>query len=374
MRKLVTIRQADAVYHHPNADALDLVEIGGWTVITKRDEFKAGDLGVFLEIDSVVPVGLPHFEFLEKNAKVHKLQDFYGVPFEFNGTRIRTMKLRGIVSQGLFLPLSVLIGGKVDEFNVGTIAKIWMDKELDLSNMKMFNVVKYDKYIPVNGSGAPKGNFPWFIQKSDQERLANKKGKLVEWLDRDVEVTIKLDGSSMTVFDLSDPEKYGKVPQEDGHYFGICSRNLELQTDQVSTFTTVLTNEQKANIRALGYDVVFQGELLNTNIQGNYEKVSMPEFHVYSVFVFVGNTCLVVDPIEAKTICEHVGLKYVPVLFTGKLRDYADSFEKIKELSDGPGMNEGVKREGIVVKSLEMDDKEYFSFKQISETYLLNEK
>ena len=49
MRKLVTIRQADKVEHHPNADALDLVEIGGWTVITKRDEFKAGDLGVFLE-------------------------------------------------------------------------------------------------------------------------------------------------------------------------------------------------------------------------------------------------------------------------------------------------------------------------------------
>lgn len=372
MRKLVTIRQADKVEHHPNADALDLVEIGGWTVVTKRDEFKAGDLGVFLEIDSTVPVGLPHFEFLEKNARVHKLQDFYGVPFEFHGTRIKTMKLRGIVSQGLFLPLSVLIGGKIDESNVGKIAQIWMDKELDLSNMKMFNVVKYDKYIPVNGSGAPKGNFPWFIQKSDQERLANMKGRLVEWLDRDVEVTIKLDGSSMTVFDLGDPEKYGKVPQEDGHYFGICSRNLELQTDQVSTFTTVLTDEQKANIRDLLFDVAFQGELLNTNIQGNYEKVAAPEFHVYNVFVLDGAKCSVINPTTAKAICDDVGLKYVPVLFKGKLRDFAESFEKIKELSDGPGMNAGVKREGIVVKSLDVDN--YFSFKQISETYLLNEK
>ena len=372
MRKLVTIRQADKVEHHPNADALDLVEIGGWTVITKRDEFKAGDLGVFLEIDSTVPVGLPHFEFLEKNARVHKLQDFYGVPFEFHGTRIKTMKLRGIVSQGLFLPLSVLIGGKINESNVGKIAQIWMDKELDLSNMNMFNVVKYDKYIPVNGSGAPKGNFPWFIQKSDQERLANMKGRLVEWLDRDVEVTIKLDGSSMTVFDLGDPEKYGKVPQEDGHYFGICSRNLELQTDQSSTFTTVLTDEQKANIRELPFDVAFQGELLNTNIQGNYEKVAVPEFHVYNVFVLDGAKCSVLNPITAKAICKDVGLKYVPVLFEGKLRDFADSFEKIKELSDGPGMNEGVKREGIVVKALDGDN--YFSFKQISETYLLNEK
>ena len=60
------------------------------------------------------------------------------------------------------------------------------------------------------------------------------------------------------------------------------------------------------------------------------------------------------------------------MLFKGKLRDFADSFEKLKELSDGPGMNAGVKREGIVVKSLGVDN--YFSFKQISETYLLNEK
>ena len=60
------------------------------------------------------------------------------------------------------------------------------------------------------------------------------------------------------------------------------------------------------------------------------------------------------------------------MLFKGKLRDFADSFEKLKELSDGPGMNEGVKREGVVVKALDEDN--YFSFKQISETYLLNEK
>ena len=176
----------------------------------------------------------------------------------------------------------------------------------------------------------------------------------------------------MTVFDLGDPEKYGKVPQEDGHYFGICSRNLELQTDQVSTFTAVLTDEQKANIRDLLFDVAFQGELLNTNIQGNYEKVAAPEFHVYNVFVLDGAKCSVLNPITAKAICKDVGLKYVPVLFEGKLRDFADSFEKIKELSDGPGMNEGVKREGVVVKALDEDN--YFSFKQISETYLLNEK
>ena len=100
--------------------------------------------------------------------------------------------------------------------------------------------------------------------------------------------------------------------------------------------------------------------------------VAAPEFHVYNVFVLDGAKCSIIEPTKAKAICDGVGLKYVPVLFKGKLRDFADSFEKLKELSDGPGMNAGVKREGIVVKSLGVDN--YFSFKQISETYLLNEK
>jgi RNA ligase (TIGR02306 family) len=284
------------------------------------------------------------------------------------------MKLRGVVSQGLLLPLSVIYEGvedsKINKENVQKIASVWFEKALDLSNMSQFNVVKYDKWIPTNGRFEASGLFPWFIKKSDQERLANLKSKLPGWLDKNVEVSIKLDGSSMTVFYLDEPEKYGKTSQEDGKYFGICSRNLELRTSVASNFTTVLTEKQKKAIQALPFASAFQGELVAPNIQGNYEKVNVPEFYVYNVFDIANDR--VIAPDLAKKLCDKCGLNYVPVLFTGKLSDFANSYEKIVELSEGQGMNPGVKREGIVVKSMNSDD--YFSFKQISTSYLLKEK
>ena len=120
---LATIQKIKQVEHHYNADALDIVKVLGWDVITRRGEFKAGDLIVYVALDSILPHGNPDFSFLEKC-----------------NWRIKTQKLRGHVSYGIVFPLTVL--------NPNLIIKEGMDVT------KVMGVEKYEK--PVPNCGEPK--------------------------------------------------------------------------------------------------------------------------------------------------------------------------------------------------------------------------
>ena len=190
MRKLASIQQVKNVLEHPNADVLEVAQINGWQCVVKKGEFQSGDLGVYFEIDSFLPASDERFSFL-KDPKT-----FEGV----FGYRIRTIKLRKELSQGLILPLSLF--SELEEVEVG----------MDVT--ETLGVLKYEKPIPI--ASEAKGNFPSFIEKTDQERVQN-----LPRLDTNGlwEKTEKLDGSSMTVF----------LNEE---HFGVCSRNLELvETD-----------------------------------------------------------------------------------------------------------------------------------------------
>ncbi len=73
----------------PAADRIEIVKVLGWKcIVSKSDNFQIGDVVIFIEVDSVVPEK-PEFEFLRKH-----------------NFRVKTMKLKGIVSSGLVLPLS----------------------------------------------------------------------------------------------------------------------------------------------------------------------------------------------------------------------------------------------------------------------------
>jgi RNA ligase (TIGR02306 family) len=95
-RKMATIRKIDEIRPIEGADAIEAAVVGGWVVVIKKGEFKAGDLAVYLEIDSWVPHEIA--PFLSKGQE----------PREYNGVkgeRLRTVKLRGTTSQGLLLKL-----------------------------------------------------------------------------------------------------------------------------------------------------------------------------------------------------------------------------------------------------------------------------
>src|SRR5205085_12277801 len=99
------------------------------------------------------------------------------------GFRVKTARLRGVLSQGLALPVDILPEG-VDVPELGT----------DVSDV--LGVVKYEPAIPDTREIA--GAFPGQIPKTDEIRLQSALGVLDEMRGRDFYVTTKLDGTSTT--------------------------------------------------------------------------------------------------------------------------------------------------------------------------------
>jgi hypothetical protein len=148
MRKLASIRKINLVEPIEGADAIEVATVDGWKVVVKKNEFKVGDLVVYFEIDSWVPTGLA--PFLSKGKE----------PREYNGIkgeRLRTIKLRGQISQGLILPYAIC--GKICE------------EGEDVS--ELLYIQKYEAPIPAQLAGQVKSTFPSFIPKTDQERVQN---------------------------------------------------------------------------------------------------------------------------------------------------------------------------------------------------------
>lgn len=99
-RKLATIRRIAEVKEIVGADAIEAVRVDGWWVVVKKGEYQVGQLAVYLEVDSWVPTDIA--PFLTKAG--HEPKEYEGI----KGERLRTVKLRGQLSQGLLLPISVI--------------------------------------------------------------------------------------------------------------------------------------------------------------------------------------------------------------------------------------------------------------------------
>jgi len=84
---VVEVVKIGAIEKHPNADTLSVTKIGEYPIIIRSTDFKEGDLAIYVPVDAVVPLEHPPFSFLKK-------------------PRIKAMKLRGVFSMGLLLPIS----------------------------------------------------------------------------------------------------------------------------------------------------------------------------------------------------------------------------------------------------------------------------
>ena len=200
MRKMASIRSIDNIEPITDADSIEVATVGGWKVVVKKGEFKTNDLVVYLEIDSWVPTSLAPFLSKGKEPKV-----FNGV----EGERLQTVKLRGQISQGLLL---LPIDCTTISDGEGNVISVSEGDDVT----EFLGIQKWERPLPTQLQGQAKGNFPSFIRKTDQERCQNlQKNIFVDWKDLEWEISLKLDGSSLT-----------------GYYnngeTGICSRNLEL--------------------------------------------------------------------------------------------------------------------------------------------------
>lgn len=343
MRKLASVRRIDEIRPIEGADAIECAVVGGWTVVIKKGEFQPGDLAVYCEVDSWIPHALA--PFLSKGQE----------PREYNGVkgeRLRTIRLRGQLSQGLLMPITEQLRMEFVHAFLG------LDVPRDLCEgdelTEVLGIQKWERAIPACLAGITKGNFPSQVPKTDEERVQNLSSQWGKLTRYEYEATEKLEGSSMTV-GLLDGE------------FTVCSRNMNLkETDSNSMWAQARRYDIETKLRELGLDnIVIQGEIIGEGIQGNIYKLTGQDFYVFSVFDAATQRYL--SPTDRRHLVEKLGLKHSPVL-SERLSIDGMSIENVLALADGKSvLNPNTLREGIVFKRV--DGPEHF--KAVSNKYLL---
>lgn len=303
MRKLASIQKIKALDPIPDADAIEKATVLGWQLVVKKDDFQVGDLVVYCEIDSLMPAK-PEFEFLKPR-----------------NMRIRTVRLRGQISQGICFPLSIL----PPDF----------EPVEDADCTEVLGITKYEPPIPACLSGIMKGKFPSFIPKTDETRVQVLQKVLDKYQGEPCYITEKIDGSSVTYY-LKDNE------------FGVCSRNLELLEDSQNSFWKVARQLDVENkLRSYGKNMAIQGELFGEGIQDNKLKIRGQTVRFFNVFDIDRFEYLNFEKFTA--FFEQLDLPVVPmVALDYKLENDIEAIIKMATIKSA--LHKDVWAEGIVIR------------------------
>ena len=351
MRKLVSIRTISNITPIEGADKIEQVSVDGWVVVAQKGIHSVGDTVLYFEIDSFLPQTDSRFESFMKFGT----RTFNGVI----GHRIKTVRLRGVYSQGIIMPLV--------EFP--EIQEI----DFDTCYADQIGVVKWERSEETGMIGDAKGSFPSFLRKSDQERIQNLYGKLSNSsLATELFVgTLKMDGSSITVFQY--PPEY---VEEGGDIVGYCSRNQQLKFPESGdvaagkfyqgAVNSLLFNKVQALHELYGGYYAIQGELVGPGIQGNFEKFDQYQVFAYNIFDIQKQRFA--DYGTFAEMAEAVDLQICPVIYEAT-PILSEPLDKILSLADGKGLLAPY-REGIVWKHLSGSTQ----FKAISNKYLAKEE
>lgn len=406
-RRLVTIRKINDLTPIEGADFIELATIDGWQVITKKNEFNVGDYCVFFEIDSFVPVQTQQFAFLAGSAC--KIDEQNVERF-----RLRTKKMKGCVSQGLALPVSMFYaeleaideaeGHHPDSYSVAIREQQLAQLEESRDGIEQFlHVTKYERPDERNGgTGAGKcksaGNFPITIPKTDEDRVQNIFGKYSQTMKGvGFRKSLKLDGSSQTIAFFNNPDFFvEKVDDEvrawneetqelevvevkpypfqweDGQV-AICSRNLALKFDPESHFWKAALKDdipQRLKEYCVAHDrqLAIQGECMGMGIQGNREELTEHTFFAFRVWD-IDNKCFF-DDAEFQEFCALLGLTVVP---QGDIVYFFDEYTSIKDALESAD-HASIKHkicEGDVYKSVSKVNGVTVHFKVINNKFLL---
>ena len=348
MRKLASIQKIIDIQPIKGKDRIVLATIEGWHVIVSKDEFKVGDLCVYIEIDSVLDPNNPVFEQARKRSN-----------------RVRTMKMAGVYSEGIAYPLSIL-----------PVQKDWKEGD-DVTSL--LNIVKYDEYAgeePVQQNkskkkynkfqllwyklfGFPqrkKGGFTTLVSKTDEERVQN-----CPWVLENKEpvvVTEKADGCSMTATLESTFL---------GYKFNLYSRNLRLGKDGSHYWKAVerYDLEERMSLMLEEIDskwIAIQGEVVGPAIQKNPYNLKEVDFFIFNIIDENGRW----GTEKMAEWCCRYGLISVPILDTNYT--LPDTVDEMLRYATGPSIiNPEVLREGVVIRSKNGQH----SFKAVSPEYLV---
>ena len=330
-RQLVTIQKIIDVKTHPNADSLDLATVLGWQVVVKRNEFKSGDFCVFFEVDSLLPP-LPVFDFM-KNKNY----------------RVRTIRLRKELSQGLAMPLAAF---------PEVIAAVEGHDVTELLGVKKFEGV-------YSSGGEIKGAFPFFIPKTDEIRIQTIVPRIFDEIKgKQLFITEKMDGTSGTFF------------MHNGE-FGVCSRNYELTENDSAYWKVAKKYDLNNKLRDYNGSIAIQGEVCGPKIQNNPLQLTEYKLFVFSIYLIDERRFMNYD--EYVKCCRQLMLDRVPCLtdqfyFDQEIHNLAYFLDHAKGKYEGTNAD----REGIVIRPIvEIQSdilKGRLSFKVLNNDYLENEE
>lgn len=346
MRNLATIQKVKEILEITNSDFLELVrfENVGWQCVAKKGEFEVGNLGVYFEVDSFLPID-ERFSFLEKTS-YRKM--FTGE----EGYRLRTLKLRGTLSQGLYLPI--------------TLFPEVLTKEVGTNVTDELNVLKWEREPSISMDGDIIADYPAHTPKTHQERIQNCTEFFELYKGVAFERTMKLEGTSVS-FHCLDNEVSAS-----SHYTTFA------HNDKFSPWKYADEMGLELILEELGLNVSIQGEFMGPKIQGNIEKLTKKTFFVFNIWDIDKSDWY--NPEERYKLVELINSKtkdefwHVPILDKAiKIFDVVNNLEELLAMADGPSIVAKY-REGDVYKSVKKVNGAYVQFKVISNKYLLKEK
>ena len=336
-RKLATLEIIKDLQPIPSADNIEVATVRGWKVVVKKGQFQIGSLCVFFEIDSFLPE-LPEFEFLRKSC-------FATLYTGETGFRIKTIKLKKQLSQGLALPLS-LFSLTSNTFTLGA----------DLTDF--LGIKKWEHSVSASLGSNVLGNFPSFVPKTNEERIQNLSELYPLLCQKSFNVTEKLDGTSFTAFYYNDT-------------FGVCSRNLELKESSSNIYWQIFHQYKIGDfLKSLPFFSAIQGEIVGGKIKRNRYKLPNSRLYVFNLINLDNQKRLDIFSPSNLSLLSNAGLDTVPLLF----REFSlpSSLDSLIAFSSGYSLvNPNTTREGLVLRNFENS---YTSFKVISNNFLLKQK
>jgi len=364
MRKLASIRRILKLQEIPKADKIEVATIDGWQCVVKRGDFLEGDLCVFLEIDSLVP---EHevFEFMR--------------PRKF---RVKTAKFMKQISQGLALPLLIIeqITGKQIPVEEGTdVTELlgvvkhdpYLEKEKRFSGKKQKKnfITQYmlsfkwfrNLHYKYTGRG---NNFPWFLSKTDEERIQNLPHIFRTWGGIQCYETEKIHGMSATYAVYRGKFFLERFLFKD---FYVCSRNLALYKEDDSEWWEIARRLNiKGKLQGIGKNIAIQGEICGKGIHKDPYKIGDLRFFVFNVIDIDTNKRFNLhDKLE---FCKNYGFDPVPFITRYTMYENFTVDGMIERSKNRSSINPSVLIEGIVVRNINDD---HMSFKAINPEFLL---
>ncbi len=321
MRKLASIQQIWKIEPIEGADKIELAHVLGWQCVVNKGQFQPMDIGIYFEIDSFLPIR-EEFEFMRSSS--YKKTDIMG-----EGFKLRTMRFRGQISQGLLLPLS-------------QFPEIPATVEVGDDVTELLGVRKWEIEERATTGGTVIGTLPYDIPHTDETRVQENPELIGAFAGLEYYISTKMDGSSHSI-------------GIDENGFHVTGHNYEYKDDGVSSFYNLVKDRKyqervEALVKDLGLrTLTIQGELCAPGIQRNRLRLAKPEWYVFTI----RENGKRVGLNRMLELCEMLNFAHVPIEEVGvDLPSKYPTVEALLERADGEYPNGG-KKEGIVIRPTE---------------------